>query len=72
MVGISLAQAEAQLAAWLQASLDIAEGQEVKISDRTFTLADASVVTDRISYWEEKIQRLSRGGGMRVRGATPV
>jgi len=74
MAGITLAQAEAQLAVWLQASIDVAAGQSVSVGDRTFTLANAAWIQKQISYWDAKVKELSRssGGGMRVRGVTPV
>ena len=74
MAGITLANAEAQLAAWLAASSAVATGQEYTIGTRTLRRADAAAITKQIDYWNGQIQRLSSGGngGMRVRGVTPV
>jgi hypothetical protein len=74
MAGITLAQAEAQLAVWLNADTAVASGQSYSIGSRQLTRANAQEITAKIDYWNGKIQQLSRGGngGMRVRGITPV
>lgn len=71
MAGITQAQAQAQLDAWLAASLAIAKNQSYTIGMRTLTRADAKEIQGLITYWEQRVQNLSRGpGGMRVRYAT--
>lgn len=70
MAGITQAQAQAQLDAWLAASLAIAKNQSYTVGMRTYTRADAKVVTDQVTYWQQMLASLSRGGGMRVRYAT--
>lgn len=74
MAGITLAQAEAQLATWLAADTAVASGQSYSIGGRQLTRADAKAITEKIEYWNGQVQKLSRGGngGMRVRGVTPV
>jgi len=73
MAGITLAQAEAQLSAWLDASTAVAQGQSYTIGARSLTRADAKEIREQIDYWENKVQKLSSGsGGIRVRGITPV
>ena len=74
MAGITLANAEAQLALWLAADAAVATGQEYTIGGRTLKRADAGEITKKIDYWNSKVQTLSAGGngGMRVRGITPV
>jgi hypothetical protein len=76
MPGITLAQAEAQLASWLAVSTDIAtNGQATSIHGRTFTAADLGTVQEQIDYWDRKVRALSASGGaggLRVRGITPV
>lgn len=70
MAGISLVQAQAQLNAWIAASLAVAGNQSYTIGMRTLTRANAKEITGLISYWERRVQQLSRGpGGMRVRYA---
>jgi len=75
MAGITLAQAETQLAAWLAASEAIATGQSYTIStgagSRTLQRADLEAVQAQIQYWDAQIKRLTRGG-IRMRGATIV
>lgn len=73
MSGITLAQAEAQLTLWLNASTAIASGQEYTIGDRHLKRADLAEVRESIKMWEGYVQRLSNSRtGMRVRGVTPV
>jgi hypothetical protein len=74
MAGITLAQAEAHLAVWLAADTAVASGQSYSINGRSLTRADASEIRENIDYWEGKVTRLSSstGGGIRVRGLTPL
>ncbi len=71
MAGITLAQAEAQLAVWLDASLKVATGQAYEIAGRKLTRADAAVIQKQITFWDRQVKRLTRGG-LAVKGATPV
>lgn len=74
MAGITLAQAEAQLALWISADAAVSQKQEYQIAGRTWKAADAAEISRKIDYWNGWVQRLSRGGngGMRIRGVTPV
>lgn len=72
MAGITLAQAEAQLAAWLDAGIKTAAGQSVTIGTKQVTRANAAEITNQINFWDGQVKRLSRGGGISVRGVTPV
>lgn len=73
MAGITLAQAEAQLAVWLAADTAVASGQSYTIGSRSLTRANAKEISEKIDYWETKVQKLSSGGGgIRLRGITPV
>ena len=66
MAGITLEQAQAQLAAWLEADLKVASGQSYEIAGRKLTRANAAEITNKIDYWNNKVQSLSqsgRGGG---------
>jgi len=72
MAGITLAQAQAKLEAWLDAEEKIAAGQSYSIAGRSLTRADLKVVGERITYWNNKVQQLTRGTGIRVTGGTPV
>lgn len=73
MAGITLALAEAQLAMWLAADEAVAKGQSYSVSgssgSRTVTRADAATITEKINFWDRKVQQLQAGssGGSRVR-----
>ena len=70
MTGITSAQAETQLALWLAADTAVASGQAYTIGGRSLTRANAREIRENITFWDRKVQRLTRGG-IRVRGATP-
>jgi hypothetical protein len=72
MAGITLVQAEAQLTAWIAASTAVASGQSYSIAGRSITRADAKEIRESITYWDTQVKRLSRGGGIGVKFATPV
>lgn len=73
MAGITLAQAEAQLTLWLNASTAVATGQEYTVGDRNLKRADLAEINNSIEMWQRQVTRLSGGRtGMRVRGITPV
>lgn len=69
MAGITLESAQAQLDAWLAASMAVAQSQSYEIdtgtSRRKLTRADAAEIRDWVSYWNAEVRRLSR-----VRGGT--
>lgn len=68
MAGITLAQAQQQLQAWIEASLAIASGQAYSIGGRSLTRANLPEVNKSIDKWDAKVKELSRGsGGIRVR-----
>ena len=68
MAGLTLTQAEAQLAAWVQASTDLAErGQSSSIKGRSLTRADAREVRESIKFWQSMCERLGRDGGIQRR-----
>ena len=76
MPGITLAQAETNLAKWVAASEAIAAGQAYEISDggmtRQLTRVNAEHVDRMINFWEGRVMRLSRGrGGARTRQIAP-
>lgn len=67
MAGITLAQAEAQLARWLEADSAVAQGQSFTIEGRSVTKADARAITEKIRFWEGKVAQLSRAASGRSR-----
>ena len=60
MAGITLAQAETNLTAWLAASEAVAASQSYTIGDRTLTRANAAWIEKMLTYWNSQVQRLSR------------
>lgn len=66
MAGITLAQAETQLAAYLAAETAVLSGQSVSIAGRAHTLADLAKIQEGIRTWDARVKSLSRGG-IRIR-----
>ena len=76
MAGITLAQAEAQLALWIAADTAVATGQSYSVGGRELTRADAAEIRNNIIFWDSQVRRLSSseasGGRIIIRGGTPV
>lgn len=83
MSGITLANAEAQLALWLAADAAVASNQSYSIntggSARQLTRADAAEIRSNIEYWDNWCRRLSGTSasgelrqGIPVRGVIPI
>ena len=62
MAGITLDQAQAQLDAFLAASVAVAKGQAYQIGTRAYRRADLKDIQLSIEFWDGKVQRLTRGG----------
>lgn len=72
MAGITLAQAEAQLASWLAASTAVAGNQSYQIGDRTLTRANAAEIQSMVKFWNEQVKELSgSGAGVRIGYGVP-
>lgn len=71
MAGITLAQAQARLTDWLAADAAVAKNQSYSVAGRALTRANAREIRENISYWDEQVKRLSRGG-IKIIGITPV
>jgi len=71
MAGITLAQAEAKLATWMDALDALATSQSYTIGNRELRRADLKDVKDQIDYWDAKVQNLTRGG-ISIIGGTPT
>ena len=60
---LTLVQAHKQLNAWLQASLDVADGKTVSISTaggtRTITREDGAEIRRQIQFWQQQVNVLS-------------
>jgi hypothetical protein len=77
MAGITLAQAQAQLALWLAADAAVASGQSYAMGEKSLTLANAGEIRKNIDYWASWVSSLSQTGastrtGPVVRGVTPT
>ena len=74
MAGITLAQAETQLAAWLAASIAVSKGQSVSAGGKSLTLVDQTKIQEAIDYWQLKVDQLSGSSyrtGPILRGGVP-
>lgn len=71
MAGITLAQAEAKLTAWMAAEDALQTTQEYAIGTRRLRKADLAEVRETIRFWNDMVVRLSRGG-IRITGGTPT
>lgn len=75
MAGITLADAEAQLAAWLLASTAVAKSQQYEIDTgsggrRMLRRADAAEIREQIKFWSGQVQNLTPTGVTGGRGRT--
>ncbi len=70
MAGITLAQATAQLTAWLAADTAVATGQSYSIAGRALTRPNAAEIRENIQLWDGQVKKLTRGG-FRILGGTP-
>lgn len=59
MAGITLTQAEEQLAAWIAASTAVSSNQSYTIGNRSLTRADSSLILKNIEFWDAKVKELS-------------
>jgi len=71
MAGITLAQAQAKLDAWMAADDAVAQGQSYSLGGRSLTRANAAEIRANIEFWDRKVVRLSSGSGIRVRYGAP-
>lgn len=72
MAGITLAQAEAKLTAYLAAEEKILLGQKVSMGGKDLVRADLEAVQKGVSLWNGRVSQLSRTGGIKVREVIPV
>jgi hypothetical protein len=68
--GITLAQAEAQLAAYLAAETAVLSGQEYELAGRRLKRANLSEIQTGITIWNERVQALTRSASGRGRAIT--
>jgi hypothetical protein len=66
MSGMTLSEAQEQLALWLKASTAVASSQSYTIqtenNSRSLTRTDAKEIRAQIVFWDTQVKRLSRGG----------
>jgi hypothetical protein len=71
MAGITLVEAEAKLAIWMEADDKVASGQSYSIGGRSLSRADAKMIQENIKFWDRKVKELT-DGGIKVVAVTPV
>jgi hypothetical protein len=73
MSGLTLMEAQAQLATWLVASTAVSHSQSYTLAtesgSRSLTRADAAEIRQHIRFWDKQVRRLSRGG-LRTQGVS--
>lgn len=70
MAGITLAQAETQLAAYLEAETKVLSGQSYQFKDRTLTRANLGEIRAGINAWDKRVKELSAKAVGRGRSVT--
>ena len=72
MAGITLEQAEEKLAGWLEAEEAVMTGQEYSKGNRRLVRANLGEIRESIRYWNDWVNRLARGGGVRITKGIPL
>lgn len=72
MAGITLEQAEAQLALYLDAEEKILAGQAVERAGKRLTRADLESVQRGIEIWNARVNRLAAGGRISTVEVIPI
>lgn len=74
MAGITLAQAQSKLDAYLAAEEKILLGQAVQIDNQTLTRADLDKVQTGVTLWDARVKQLSAtaSGRGRMRTIAPI
>jgi hypothetical protein len=70
MAGITLVQAQAKLTGWMAADDALQTSQEYSMGSRKLTRADAAEIRENITFWNNQVKSLTRGG-IKIRGGTP-
>lgn len=70
MSGITLSQAEAQLAAYLAAETAVLSGQSYQFKGRSLTRADLEMIQVGINAWDQRVKELTAKSSGRGRSAT--
>jgi hypothetical protein len=72
MAGITLAQAEAQLASYLAAETAVLSNQSYEIAGRKFTRTDLDSIQTGIKIWNDRVNVLSQRAQGQGRSRTVV
>lgn len=72
MAGITLAQAQAQLDAYLAAETKVLSGQSYEIAGRKMTRADLAEIRAGVEIWNQRVTSLSQLASGRGRAYTMV
>ena len=59
MAGITLTQAETQLAAYVAAETKVLQGQAYEISGRRLTRANLAEIREGMDFWDRKVKELT-------------
>lgn len=71
MAGITLAQAQAQLDAYLAAETAVLAGQEYEIGGRRLKRANLAEIQTGINVWNQRLEALSARAAGRSRAIVP-
>jgi hypothetical protein len=72
MAGLTLEQAQAQLAAYLAAEAAVLQSQEYELGGRRLRRADLRTIQAGITLWNERVQSLSARASGRRRAVVPT
>jgi hypothetical protein len=72
MAGITLLQAQTQLAAYLAAETAVLSGQKYEIAGRSLQRADLGQIREGIATWDARVKTLSVTASGRSRSRTVV
>lgn len=77
MAGITLADAEAQLALWLTASAAVSKSQQYEIDTgsggrRMLRRADAAEIREMIMFWTKQVQELTATAAAAASGGSQI
>ncbi len=72
MAGITIAQAQAQLTAYLAAETAVLSGQAYEIAGRRMTRADLEAIQKGIAIWNDRVGQLTVQAAGRGRSRTVI
>ncbi len=70
MAGITLTQAETQLAAYVAAETKVLQGQAYEISGRRLTRANLAEIRGGMDFWDRKVKELTNSASSIGRSRT--